>query len=299
MSIVRPRRSALYVPGSNGHAIDKAAALGSDVVLFDLEDSIAPSEKDSSRSQVVAAMKTRERFGSKELVIRINGANTPWYSDDLRACLDARPDAILLPKVERPEQIGGVVQFLHSSMAPDSTSVWAMLETPLGVLRAEAIASSHDRLTCLVMGTSDLSNDLRALHTPDRLPLLCSLGLCLLAARAFDKAILDGVSLDLSNVEAFSLSCRQGRELGFDGKTVIHPRQIADCNMAFSPAPAEIERALAIIQAYAAARAEGRGVTLFEGRLVEEMHVRDAERTLALAGAIAAKRLDSVRPPGS
>lgn len=297
MSVVRPRRSALYVPGSNRRAIDKAVCLDADVLIFDLEDSIAPSEKEVSRRQVTDALKDRARFGSKELVIRINGAQSPWYLDDLRSCLDSSPDAILLPKVETPDEIRSVVRFLETSRAP-VMSVWAMLETPRGVLRAEAIAEADDRLECLVMGTSDLTNDLRAQHTAERLPLLCSLGLCVLAARAFDKAILDGVSLDLSNVDAFRLSCRQGRELGFDGKTLIHPRQIPDCNLAFSPSNAEVQRASAIIEAYSAARANGRGVTLFEGRLIEEMHVREAERTRALAGAIASKRLDPVGTPG-
>lgn len=299
MSIVRPRRSALYVPGSNQRAIDKAASLDVDVVIFDLEDAVSPSEKELARDQVAAAMDARERFGTKELVVRINGSETPWYERDVRSCLASVPDAVLLPKVERAEQIAALAESIGSSKDAGPVSLWAMLETPRGVLRAESIAGAHDWLACLVMGTSDLTNDLRALHTPDRLPLLTSLGLCVLAARAYGKVVLDGVSLDLSNPDAFRLSCRQGRELGFDGKTLIHPRQIASCNSAFSPTESEVERASAIITAFSAARAEGRGVTVLDGRLIEEMHVREAERTLALAAAISARKVLSVESPTS
>lgn len=291
MSIVRPRRSALYVPGTNERAIQKAGSLDQDVILFDLEDSVAPDEKSSARSQACGAVRTRtqggQRFGAKELVIRVNGFGTPWYAEDLREAVAASPDAILLPKVEDPNQLLSAVREIEMLGALNDMALWAMVETPRGVLNVTSIAAAHERLTCLVMGTSDLTNDLRALHTPDRLPLLTSLGLCVLAARANHKSILDGVSLDLSNEAAFMNSCRQGRELGFDGKTLIHPRQIAGCNAAFSPTDDEIARAREVITAFDAARASGRGVTVVRGQLIEEMHVRDAKRTLALWEAIA------------
>ncbi|HMA94118.1 MAG TPA: CoA ester lyase [Polyangiaceae bacterium] len=294
MSIVRPRRSALYVPGSNERALQKSGSLEQDIILFDLEDSVAPDEKGLARAQACQAVRIHqqrhEQVGSKELVIRVNGGGTPWYQDDLREAVDAHPDAILLPKVDDPRQIVAAVRELEALGARADIALWAMVETPLGVLNVANIAASHQRLTCLVMGTSDLTNDLRALHTSDRLPLLASLGICILAARAHQKTILDGVSLDLSDEAAFVKACQQGRELGFDGKTLIHPRQIGVCNEAFSPTEAEAARAYEVIAAFEAASAAGRGVTVVRGQLIEEMHVRDANRILALSAAIAGRR---------
>jgi citrate lyase subunit beta/citryl-CoA lyase len=282
----RPRRSALYLPASNARAIDKAKQLTCDVVLFDLEDAVSPDAKPIARTQACQAVESRD-FGAKELVIRVNGVNTPWFADDLRCAVSAQPDAILLPKVEQVAQVHEVAAALDSIVDPQRRIlVWCMLETPRGVLAADAIAGAHPRVDCLVMGTSDLTSDLRAQHTSNRAPLLASLGLCVLAARANGKSVLDGVFLDLSSDDAFRTACMQGREFGFDGKTLIHPKQITSCNEVFSPSSTELAKARAVIEAFGRARAEGRGVAVLDGRLVEELHVREAERTLSLAQAI-------------
>ncbi len=281
----RPRRSALYLPGSNARAIEKAATLDCDVIIFDLEDAVSPEEKPKARQQACAAVSARH-FGHRELVIRINGAGTPWYNEDLRCAIAAAPDAILLPKVEDAEQIRSVAQAMQANAETLGPRLWCMMETPLGVLSSARIAAAHPRLECLVMGTSDLTKDLHARHTTSRLPLLMSLEVCLLAARAHGKCILDGVCLDLSNEDALRSACTQGRELGFDGKTLIHPSQIAICNAAFSPTTSELDQARAVVAAYATARAKGLGVTVLDGRLVEELHVREAERAITLDGAI-------------
>jgi citrate lyase subunit beta / citryl-CoA lyase len=285
---VRPRRSALYLPASNARAIDKAASLASDVIIFDLEDAVAPEEKVKARTQACRAV-AAHNFGEKELVIRVNGIGTSWYDDDLRCSVEAAADAILLPKVENLAQVHAALQVLHAAEKRRRPKLWCMLETPRGILASDQIAGADENLDCLVMGTSDLTYELHALHTATRLPLLASLGLCLLAARAHGKCILDGVSLDLLAEDAFRDACQQGRELGFDGKTLIHPRQIAPCNAAFSPPDAEVTRARAILDAFAAARAEGHGVAVLDGRLIEDLHVREAERTLALDAALRAK----------
>jgi citrate lyase subunit beta / citryl-CoA lyase len=281
----RPRRSALYLPGSNRRAIEKSSTLDADVVIFDLEDAVAPDEKPIARSLVCEAVSAR-RHGDRELVIRINGCSTVWHDEDLRHAAAAEPDAILLPKIEDPSQILSVVHALESLGQSSRTSLWCMLETPRGVLASERIAGAHDRLTCLVMGTSDLTSDLRARHVPSRMPLLPSLGLCLLAARAHGKLILDGVTLDLSSDDGFVASCQQSRELGFDGKTLIHPRQIGPCNSVFSPSPEEVAHARAVVSAFEAAQGAGRGVAVVAGKLIEELHVREAERTLTLSALL-------------
>jgi citrate lyase subunit beta/citryl-CoA lyase len=289
MTNVRPRRSALYLPASNLRAIAKAATLDCDVIIFDLEDAVSPEEKSKARHQACEAIAAR-RFGHRELVLRINGTTTPWYAEDLRCAAAAAPDAILLPKVEAPAQVHSVAEALQSSEPAHATSLWCMLETPLGVLSSPQIAQAGPRLECLVMGTSDLTKDLHAQHTASRFPLLTSLELCLLAARSCGKCILDGVCLDLSDEDALRSSCLQGRELGFDGKTLIHPRQIEICNAAFSPSPTEVDHASAVVTAYAVARAAGRAVAVVDGRLVEELHVREAERVLAFDRAIRSNR---------
>lgn len=285
MTPERPRRSALYLPGSNARAIEKAATLDCDVIIFDLEDAVSPEQKPMARQQACTAVSAR-RFGHRELVIRINGVGTPWYDEDLRCAIGAAPDAILLPKVEDEKQVRSVAQAMQANDETLGSRLWCMLETPLGILSSARIAAAHPCLECLVMGTSDLTKDLHAEHTTSRLPLLMSLELCLLAARAQGKCILDGVCLDLSNDDALGFSCTQGRELGFDGKTLIHPRQISICNAAFSPTALELDQARAVVAAYTTARAKGLGVAVLDGRLVEELHVREAERTLALEETI-------------
>jgi citrate lyase subunit beta/citryl-CoA lyase len=276
-----PRRSALYMPASNARAIAKSRELPVDVVILDLEDSVAPSHKELARRQSVEAVASGG-FGSREVVIRINGTDTPWHTEDLRAALLAAPNGMLLPKVESPETILEVVRHMESLSTPSHIKLWCMLETPRGVLAATEILKSHPRLAVAVMGTSDLTTDLRARHTSIRLPLLTSLGLCLLAARAYGVTILDGVFLDLDDAAGFENACRQSRELGFDGKTLIHPHQIAACNSAFSPTAAEVETAQAVVAAYAKAQEQGEGVTVVGGRLVEALHVSEAQRILGL-----------------
>jgi citrate lyase subunit beta/citryl-CoA lyase len=220
----------------------------------------------------------------------VNGAGTPWAEDDLAAAAGSGADAVLLPKVDGPEVVRDAARILAASGAPDSLALWAMIETPRGVLRAAEVAASSPRLRCLVAGTSDLVKDLRARHTASRTEVLVSLSLIVLAARASGLAALDGVHLDLADEAGFGAACRQGRDLGFDGKTLIHPRTIAAANLAFTPGDEEIAAARRVIEAHAAAEAAGRGVVVVDGRLVESLHVAEAHRVVALAAAIAARR---------
>jgi citrate lyase subunit beta / citryl-CoA lyase len=284
-TIVRPRRSVLYMPGSNARALEKGRSLPADGLILDLEDAVAPDAKEQARAQVADAVRAGG-FGRRELVVRVNGPNTPWGHADLVAAAACGADAVLLPKVESADAVRQAEQVLVAAGAPESLRLWCMMETPLGILNAKEIAGASPRLECLVMGTSDLAKDLHAAHTPDRLPLLASLGLCLLAARAYGLAILDGVHLDLSDEEGFARSCRQGAEMGFDGKTLIHPKTIAAANAAFAPAPGEVAFSRRIIEAHAAAAAEGKGVVVVDGKLVEALHVANARRLVALAEAI-------------
>jgi len=283
----RPRRSVLYMPGSNARAQEKAKTLPADGLILDLEDATAPDAKGAAREQVCRSVR-EGGYGRRELVIRINGLDSPWGGDDLEAACQAGPDAILVPKVESGAQVAEVERRMQEHGAPDRTAIWCMMETPLGILNAKEVAGSSKRLACLVMGTSDLTKDLHALHTAERLPMLTSLGLCLLAARAYSLTILDGVYLDLKNEEGFRAACRQGLELGFDGKTLIHPSQVGPCNEIFAPSPAEVEQAHKIIAAHAEAEREGKGVVVVGGRLIENLHVENAKRMVALAEAIAA-----------
>ncbi len=277
----RPRRSALYMPGSNARALEKARAVPADVLILDLEDAVSPDAKAQARAQVVAAL-AQGGYGRRELVVRINGLDTPWGRDDLEAAAGTGAHALLLPKVERPEQVRAV-----EGQIPEGMAIWCMVETPLGVLNAKEIAASSPRLGALVMGTSDLAKDLRALHVPGRAPLLTSLGLCLLAARAYGLAALDGVHLDLDDEAGFRDSCRQGREMGFDGKTLIHPKTVEAANAAFGPTEAELAWARRIVAAHAEAAAKGQGVAVVDGKLVENLHAEEARRLVALAEAIA------------
>ena len=282
---VRPRRSILYMPGSNARALEKAKGLPADGFIFDLEDAVAPDAKELAREQVCAAAQSGA-YGGRELVIRANGLDTPWGRDDLAAVAQAAPDAVLVPKVDGPDDIRAAEDILTAAGAPDSTAVWAMMETPRGMLHADAIAASSPRLACLVVGTADLVKDLRAEHTADRLPVLPSLGLCVLAARAHGLAVLDGVFIQLDDMDGFTAECGQGRELGFDGKTLVHPKQIAAANEAFAPGRQAVDHARRMIAAYAEAEAQGRGVAVLDGRMVEKLHVENAQRLVALAEAI-------------
>jgi citrate lyase subunit beta / citryl-CoA lyase len=283
----RPRRSVLYMPGANTRALEKAKSLPADALILDLEDAVAPDAKHAARANIAAAL-AAGGYGRRELVLRVNGLATPWGQQDLAAAAAIPLDAVLLPKVESADGVRQAEAVLAEAGAPERLKLWCMMETPRGMLHAEEIAGASPRVACLVMGTSDLVKDLQARHTPDRLPLLTSLGLVLLAARAFRLAALDGVHLDLGDEEGFAAACRQGRELGFDGKTLIHPKQIAAANAAFAPAADEVAWSRRIIAAHEEAERAGKGIVLVDGKLIENLHVEDAHRTVALAAEIAA-----------
>lgn len=282
---IRPRRSVLYMPGSNPRALEKARSLPADGLIFDLEDAVAPDAKEAARTLVLDAL-GKGGYGQREILLRVNGPASAWGRDDLVAAARSGAHGVLLPKVESAAQVKEAESLLKAAGAPDDQAIWCMMETPKGILRAAEIAGASPRLGGLVMGTSDLAKDLHAAHTRMRLPMLVSLGQCLLAARAYDLAILDGVHLDLDDEEGFAESCRQGRELGFDGKTLIHPKTIGTANRIFAPAEAELAWAHKIIAAFAEARAKGAGVVVVDGKLVEQLHVEMAERTVALADQI-------------
>ncbi len=282
---VRPRRSVLYMPGANTRALEKARSLPADALIFDLEDAVAPDAKEAARGNVVAAAQSKA-YGKREIAIRCNGLATPWGKADIAAIARSGADAILVPKVESAAEVAEVVALLDAAGAPQSMAVWAMMETPKGILRAEEVAGSHPRLALFVMGTNDLVKDMRARHTPMRLPMVTALGLGMLAARAHGLTILDGVYNDIQDAEGFRAVCQQGLEMGFDGKTLIHPSQVEPCNEVFAPSAAELEMAGKIVAAFKAAQAEGKGVVTVDGRMIENLHVEQAERALALATAI-------------
>ena len=283
----RPRRSVLYMPGSNPRALAKARTLPADGLILDLEDAVAPDAKAAARGQVCAALRAGG-YGARETILRVNGLATPWGHADLVAAAGAGADAVLLPKVESADAIRQALAVLDQAGAPPDLPLWCMMETPRAMLQATEIAAASPRVAALVMGTSDLASELHAAHTPLRLPLLTALGLCLLAARACALAILDGVFLDLQDEAGFEAACRQGRELGFDGKTLIHPRQIEPANRVFAPSAEELARARRIIAAHDEALREGKGVVVVDGRLVENLHVAEARREVERAAAIAA-----------
>ena len=282
---VRPRRSVLYMPGANTRALEKARTLPADALIFDLEDAVAPEAKEAARTNVVLAAESRA-YGKREIAIRCNGLGTPWGEADIEAIAKSGADAILVPKVESATQVTHVVSLLDTAGAPTTMAVWAMMETPKGILRAEEIAGAHPRLGLFVMGTNDLVKDMRARHTPMRLPMITALGIGMLAARAHGLAILDGVYNDIQDAAGFRAVCQQGLEMGFDGKTLIHPSQVEPCNEIFAPSAAELEMAGKIVAAFKAAQAEGKGVVTVDGRMIENLHVEQAERALALASAI-------------
>ena len=282
----RPRRSVLYMPGANVRALEKGKSLPCDGIILDLEDAVAPDAKVEARKNVLEATNAGG-YGDRELLLRINALNSPWGYEDAKAAAKAKVHGVLIPKVESADEVRQVEAILVANGAPEDLAIWCMMETPRGILRAEEIASASPRLGGLVMGTSDLAKDLHCLHTPMRLPMITSLGICMLAARANGLAILDGVYLDLNDDEGFAASCKQGAELGFDGKTLIHPKTIAAANAAFSPSEEEIAFSRRIIEAHAEAEREGKGVVVVDGKLVENLHVENAKRLVALAEAIA------------
>jgi citrate lyase subunit beta/citryl-CoA lyase len=267
------------MPASNGRALEKARTIPCDGLILDLEDAVAPEAKPAARDAACAAAASGD-YGPREVTIRVNGADTSWHDDDLRAACAAGPDAIVVPKVDSADAVRRLVDAMSSCDAPDGTALWAMVETPTAMLHAEEIAAASTRLTVLVMGTNDLAKELYAEHVPGRHPLLTGLGLAVLAARATGKAILDGVFNDVQDADGFLAECRQGREMGFDGKTLIHPGQVAGANAAFAPSEQQVEDARGILQAWEEGR--GAGVVTYRGRMVENLHVESARRTLAL-----------------
>lgn len=285
---LRPRRSVLYMPGANARALDKARSLDADALILDLEDAVAPDAKDQARIQVAAALR-EGGYGRRECIVRINALDTGWGLEDVRAIARAGAHAVLLPKVHSAAQLAELAQALDAAGAPPDLPLWAMAETPLGFLRLDAIAGGHPRLAAIVVGTSDLVKDLHARHTPGREETLLARSLAVMAARAHGLAALDGVHLDLNDGAGLAAACRQGRDQGFDGKTLIHPSQIAAANAAFAPSADELASARKRLDAWRAAQAAGMGVAVVDGALVENLHAQEAERVLALAAAIGAQ----------
>ena len=290
---IRPRRSVLYMPGINTRAMEKAKTLDCDGIILDLEDAVAPDDKERARQLVVEAVRAGG-FGHREVVIRVNRLDTRWGREDVTAAVAAGPDAILLPKVESADELAELTRLVDAAAAGNAPALWAMIETPRGIFAVPEIAA-HPRLVVLVMGTSDLAKELNTRHVPGREPFLYALQRSVMAARAYDRAILDGVFLDLGDEEGLRAECEQGRNMGFDGKTLIHPKQIAAANAAFAPTSQEVDEARAIIAAYEEALAAGKGIAVLNGRLVENLHVEAARRTLALAEAITARHRTAFR----
>ncbi|MDH2413212.1 CoA ester lyase [Nocardioides sp. CER19] len=281
----RPRRSVLYMPGANERALEKAKTLPVDALILDLEDSVAPDAKAAARENVVAAVASRE-YGGRELTIRINGADTEWHAEDLRAAAAVGPDAIVVPKVNSPEAVLSLVDAVAAAGAPEKTKLWAMIESPYAILHAEEIAAASDRLAVLVLGTNDLVKELFIDHVPGRAPLVTSLQLAVLAARATGKVVLDGVYNDVKNLEGYLAEVEQGRQFGFDGKTIIHPGQIEGANTGFAPSEEAVADARGLIAAWE--DGAGKGVVTYNGKMVESLHVESARRTLSISEAIAA-----------
>lgn len=280
----RPRRSVLYMPSSNERALEKAKAIACDAIIFDLEDAVAPDAKVGARDSACAAVQSGE-YGRRELIIRVNGIDTEWHADDIAAASKAGPDVILVPKVNSAEEVHALVAAMEAAGAPEHTTLWAMVETPIGMLNALSIAQASPRVTGFVMGTNDLVKELYAEHVPGRQPVITGLGLALLAARAAGIVIIDGVYNDVKNIEGFLAECEQGRQMGFDGKTLIHPGQVEGANQAFAPSEDAVENARGLIEAW-----DNRttGVVTHNGRMVESLHVESAQRTLSIHEAIAA-----------
>lgn len=286
----RPRRSVLYMPATNARAIDKARSLPVDGIALDLEDSIAPEKKDEARVAAVAAIRAGG-FGGREVVMRLNGPATPWFEADLAAAAAAGPDAILVPKIERPDQLRMIGERLEKLAAPARSRLWIMMETPLAILNAHAIAEASSRwpdcrLSCLVLGNNDIQKETRALDHPERLPLLMALQTSIFAARAYGLAILDGVYNNFKDTDGFRRECLQGRLFGMDGKTLIHPAQIDIANEVYGPPPKEIAWARRIIAAFEQPDSKGKGAISLDGQMVELLHLEIARRTVAMADAI-------------
>lgn len=278
----RPRRSVLYMPSSNERALEKAKTIAADAIIFDLEDAVAPDAKPEARKAAAAAVTSGE-YGKRELIIRVNGIGTEWHDEDIRAAAVAGPDVVLVPKVNSAEEVHQLVAALEAANAPEKTQLWAMVETPIAMLNALSIATASPRLTGFVMGTNDLVKELYAEHVPGRQPVITGLGLALLAARAAGIVIIDGVYNDVKNLEGFLAEVEQGRQMGFDGKTLIHPGQVEGANAGFAPSEQAVEDARGLITAFESSTG---GVVTYNGRMVENLHVESAKRTLAINDAI-------------
>ncbi len=281
----RPRRSVLYMPSSNARALEKAKSLPCDGLILDLEDAVAPDAKESAREAACAAAASGE-YGRREVTIRVNGIGTQWHDADIAAASQAGPDAIVVPKVNSADEVRALVAAMEKAGAPEKTTLWAMVETPIAMFNAYEIAAASPRLSVLVMGTNDLVKELYAEHVPGRQPLLTGLGMALLAARATGTAILDGVYNDVKNTEGFLAECAQGRQMGFDGKTLIHPGQVAGANEAFAPSPEAVEDARGILAAWE--EGKGAGVVTYNGKMIENLHVESAQRILTMHDSIQA-----------
>lgn len=285
---IRPRRSVLYMPGSNARALEKARDLPADALILDLEDAVAPESKELARKQVCEAVAAKS-FPGREIVIRVNAISTPWGKADIEAVAKVKPDAVLVPKINDADETQLMSSLLAQAGAPADTAVWVMIETPLSIFNVRHIASAGGRLQCLVMGTNDLVKEMHGQHTPGREGLLAALSLSVLAARAYGLAAIDGVYNDIQNADGFVATCQQARAMGFDGKTLIHPSQVDPCNGVFSPSQAQIAEARKLIAAFELPENKGKGAISVDGRMVELLHAEIARSTVALADAIAAK----------
>ena len=285
---IRPRRSALYMPGANARALDKARTLAADCLILDMEDAVAPDAKDEARAQICAAL-GEGGYGPRELVVRINALGTPWGADDMAALAalpkKARPHALLAPKISTPDDIAAVDKLL-----PDRCDLWIMIETPEAIFNLPQLAAcaGDTRLVTFVMGTNDLAKEMRAALVKGRAPMQAALTMALLAARQYGLNILDGVFNDIADGQGFADECRQGADMGFDGKTLIHPSQLAPCNDVFAPSAEEVAQAHDVVAAFAAPENAGQGVLKVNGKMTELLHRDMAARTIAIAAAIAA-----------
>lgn len=292
---VKPRRSVLYMPGSNVRALEKAKTLAADALILDLEDAVAPDAKAEARDQVCAAV-SAGGYGAREIIIRVNGLETDWGRDDLSAVAKVAPDAVLVPKVNNAHDVRQYEALMNEDGMAPSVALWAMMETPLAMLNVHEIAAvaaePGSRLSGWVMGTNDLAKEVGLEHTPERLPLIAALSMSILAARAYGLVIFDGVYNDIQNEDGFAAVCRQGREMGFDGKTLIHPKQLDPCNEAFKPSEAAVAFARQVIATFALPENQSKGALKVEGQMVERLHAEIAEKTVAIAEAIAAREAD-------
>ncbi len=287
MTEYRPRRSVLYMPGANDKALEKAKSLPTDAIIFDTEDSVSPDMKEVARAKVADAVRSGA-YGRRELTIRVNSIETDWFEDDVRSAAGAAPSGVVVPKVNSAADVELVERLLNEGGAPESTRIWAMLETPAAVENAVQIATASERLAVLVMGTNDLAKELHAGLVPGRAPLLWGLSRCVNAARFANKVILDGVYNNVRDPEGFEVEVRQGAEMGFDGKTLVHPTQVEPTNAAFAPTEEELEYSRRVIEAFEAGIAEGKGVVTVDGKMIENLHVDNARRAVAIDEAVKA-----------